>query len=104
MAEPTKPESTGAGASAAAAAPAPDSIDKILGAMTSARAASGPAAKERKPVTYDEFQKVLDSTPLFMKETPVGMEDDYVLEALKTLVFDGDGDGECRVGGSPFAR
>ncbi|TXT04267.1 hypothetical protein VHUM_04265 [Vanrija humicola] len=27
-----------------------------------------------------------------MKETPVGMEDDYVLEALKTLVFDGDGD------------
>ncbi|KAL1409510.1 HSP70/90 co-chaperone [Vanrija albida] len=85
MAESTKPTSAGA------AAPAPDSIDKILGAMTSARS-SGPAVKDRKPVTYEEFQAVLDSTPLFMKETPVGMEDDYVLEALKTLVFDGDGD------------
>ncbi|GMK58254.1 hypothetical protein CspeluHIS016_0502860 [Cutaneotrichosporon spelunceum] len=63
------------------------SIDKVLDAMTRAKG-DGP----REPVTYDEFQKVLDSTPLFMRETPKETEGDYVLEALKSLVFEGEGD------------
>ncbi|BEJ13279.1 hypothetical protein CspHIS471_0304530 [Cutaneotrichosporon sp. HIS471] len=63
------------------------SIDKVLNAMARAKG-DGP----RKPVTYDEFQKVLDSTPLFMRETPKETEGDYVLEALKSLVFEGEGD------------
>ncbi len=68
-----------------------ESIDKLLEAMVRTREADG---TPRKPVTYDEFQKVLDSTPLFMRETPKETEGDYVLEALKSLVFEGEGDGE----------
>ncbi|KLT40762.1 hypothetical protein CC85DRAFT_248837 [Cutaneotrichosporon oleaginosum] len=48
--------------------------------------------EKREPVTYDEFQKVLDTTPLFMRETPKDTGGDYVLEALKSLVFEGEGD------------
>lgn len=67
------------------------SIDQVLDAMTRAR---GPDGQPREPVTYDEFQKVLDTTPLFMRETPKETGGDYVLEALKSLVFEGEGDGE----------
>lgn len=70
------------------------SIDKVLDAMAKARA--GPDGKEREPVTYDQFQSMLDSTPLFMRETPKETEGDYVLEALKSLVFEGEGDGESQ--------
>lgn len=69
------------------------SIDKVLDAMAKVR--TGPDGKPREPVTYDQFQKVLDTTPLFMRETPKDTEGDYVLEALKSLVFEGEGDGEC---------
>ena len=41
-----------------------------------------------------DFEKVLDSTPLFMRDTPVGGEENEVLEALRSLMFEGDGDGE----------
>lgn len=74
-------------------------IDNVIEKMAAVRAASGsgsgPANPEKKQWTYDEFQKVLDETPLFMRETPKDTKDNYVLEALKSLVFEGDGDGEC---------
>lgn len=71
------------------------SVDDVLNAMAAVRA--GPNAKDRKPVGLEEFQAVLDSTPLFMKETPEESgEENYVLDALKSLVFEGEGDGEFR--------
>lgn len=54
----------------------------------------GPSVPKRKEVTMEDFQKVLDSTPLFMRETPDGTEDNPVLDALRSLVFEGEGDGE----------
>ncbi|KAK8861441.1 hypothetical protein IAR55_002260 [Kwoniella newhampshirensis] len=51
----------------------------------------GPAAPS-KDVTYEDFQKVLDSTPLFMRETPADGDDNPILEALRSLVFEGEGD------------
>ncbi len=43
-----------------------------------------------------EFEKVLDTTPLFMRQTPSGQEgeENEVLEALRSLIFEGEGDGE----------
>ncbi len=69
-------------------------IDAVLDAMAKSRSAPGPDGKPKEPVTYEQFQKMLDSTPLFMRETPTETEGDYVLEALKSLVFEGEGDGE----------
>lgn len=67
-----------------------DTLDAII----DAHAAAGPSRKPQKDVTYDQFQAMLDSTPLFMRETPTtGQDDTGVLDALKTLVFDGEGDG-----------
>lgn len=66
-----------------------DDIDKVLDAMASRP--QGPTPKE--PMTMKDFQKVLDSTPLFMRETPKGEEDNEVMDALQSLIFDGDGDG-----------
>lgn len=68
-----------------------DELDKVMEAFAASRA--GPEAKKREPVGYEEFQRIVDSTPLFMRETPKDTEGDYVLEALKSLVFDGEGDG-----------
>lgn len=70
-----------------------ESLDKVMEAFAASRA--GPDAPKREPVGYEEFQKIVDSTPLFMRETPsdADVEGDYVLEALKSLVFDGEGDG-----------
>lgn len=67
------------------------SLDKVLDKMAKASSEAGPSKK--KEVTYAEFQAMLDSTPLFMRETPEDDEDNEVLQALKTLVFDGEGDG-----------
>jgi hypothetical protein len=71
-----------------------DALDKIIDAHASTSASAGPSRKPRGDVTYDDFQKMLDSTPLFMRETPDSTNDDPVLEALRTLVFEGDGDGQ----------
>ncbi|ORX36324.1 hypothetical protein BD324DRAFT_580799 [Kockovaella imperatae] len=53
--------------------------------------AAGPS-KTKKEVTFEEFQKILDSTPLFMKETPADDDDNPVLQGLRSLVLDGEGD------------
>jgi hypothetical protein len=75
------------------------SDDKALDSMFDAMmAAAGPSQGKKKEVTYAEFQAMLDSTPLFMRETPkdgaAEGEGNDVLEALKSLVFEGEGDGE----------
>lgn len=68
-----------------------DPLDQILNSYA---AQAGTGAK--REVTVADFEKVLESTPLFMRETPKGVDDDnYVLEALRSLVFEGEGDGEC---------
>ena len=67
-----------------------DSLDRLIDAMPRA----GPSTAQKKEVTYDEFQRILDSTPLFMRGTPAEDEDDPVLQGLKSLMMDGDGDGE----------
>ncbi|WWD16651.1 hypothetical protein CI109_101081 [Kwoniella shandongensis] len=51
----------------------------------------GPVAPS-KDVTVEDFQKVLDSTPLFMRETPKDGEENPILDALRSLVFEGEGD------------
>lgn len=70
-----------------------DPLDKLI---ESHQAKAGPSRNPRGDVTYADFEKMINSTPLFMQETPTGSdEENPVLEALKTLVFDGDGDGKC---------
>jgi hypothetical protein len=66
-------------------------MDKLFSAFVNA--ANG---GEKKEYSYEDFQQVLNSTPLFMRETPdqITEENSYVLEALKSLAFEGDGDGE----------
>ena len=73
----------------------PMDLNSALEQMAKARAAQYAADRQpKKEVTYEEFQKMIDSTPLFMRETPKESgEDNYVLEALKSMMFDGDGDG-----------
>ena len=78
----------------------PDSLDKVIEAMPTA----GPSRKARKEVTYEDFQKVLDSTPLFMRESPKDGEDNDVLGALRSLVFEGEGDGKLLLLISPVFR
>ena len=53
-----------------------------------------------------DFEKLLDSTPLFMRETPSAGEgeENEVLEALRSLMFQGDGDGELHVNLSCLRR
>jgi hypothetical protein len=53
---------------------------------------AGPSAKPKQGMK--DIQHILDSTPLFMRELPENSEDNPMLEALKSLVFDGEGDGE----------
>jgi hypothetical protein len=67
------------------------SLEKVIDAMPDNSA--GPSRFTKKEVTYEEFQKVLDETPLFMRETPKDGETNDVLEALRSLVFEGEGDG-----------
>lgn len=71
---------------------------RIDGTEGEGSSVAGPSRASKKDVTYEDFQKVLDSTPLFMRETPEGSEDNPVLEALRSLVFEGDGDGGSSVG------
>lgn len=82
----------------------PMDLNSALEQMAKARAAQyGADRAPKKEVTYEEFQKMIDSTPLFMRETPKDAgEDNYVLEALKSMMFDGDGDGESAMTRSPF--
>ena len=58
--------------------------------------ALGPSHRPKREVTYAEFEKILDATPLFMRETPKkgDSEQNEVLEALRSLVFEGEGDGQ----------
>ncbi len=67
-------------------------LDKVMDAMSSRPV--GPIPREK--TTMKEFQKVIDSTPLFMRETPTqgDGEENEVMEALKSLIFEGDPDGE----------
>ena len=72
-----------------------DPIDQLVNSYAAQRQA-GPETKSRE-VTVEDFQKVLDSTPLFMNQTPDSVdneESNYVMEALRSLVFDGEGDGK----------
>ena len=72
-----------------------DPIDQLVNSYAAQRQA-GPETKSRE-VTVEDFQKVLDSTPLFMSATPENVESEesnYVMEALRSLVFEGEGDGE----------
>lgn len=71
-----------------------DPMDKILDAMAAAGPSSG-----KKEVTYEDFQKMMDSTPLFMRETPADDDDNPVLQGLRTLMMDGEGDGERQPSG-----
>ena len=59
---------------------------------------AGPSRQPKKAVTMAEFEDLLDSTPLFMKETPKDgkAQDNEVLEALRSLVFEGEGNGMYR--------
>ncbi|WVQ94540.1 hypothetical protein IAU59_001619 [Kwoniella sp. CBS 9459] len=73
-----------------------DLLDKLISSYPSSSTVPpasgvGPSAP-KKEVTYEDFQRVLDSTPLFMRETPKEGETSDVLEALRTLVFEGEGD------------
>lgn len=75
-------------------------FDKLIDSFARSRTSDdtgnadpGPSRASKKEVTYDDFQKVLDSTPLFMRETPDGAEENPVLDALRSLVFEGEGDG-----------
>ena len=71
-----------------------DPLDQLVDSYAAQRLA-GPAGK-KKEVTVQDFQKVLDSTPLFMSQTPESVDNEegnYVMEALRSLVFEGEGDG-----------
>lgn len=72
-------------------------LDQLIAAMPKStvlpESGVGPAAP-KKEVTVEDFEKLLDSTPLFMRETPKDGDDNPVLEALRSLVFEGEGDGE----------
>ena len=68
------------------------SLDKVLDAM-SAQSAAGPSRPSKKETTLADFENVLDSTPLFMRETPKDGTDNEALEALRSLAFEGEGDG-----------
>jgi hypothetical protein len=67
--------------------------DKELDGLVDAFAAAGPSSKGKKEVTYADFEKMLNETPLFMRSSPEGMEDNEVLQGLRSLVFEGEGDG-----------
>lgn len=66
-------------------------IDSLVDAFSASRA--GPSGS-KKEVTYADFEKMLDETPLFMRSTPEGMEDNEVLQGLRSLIFEGEGDGQ----------
>ncbi|OXH21002.1 TPR repeat protein [Cryptococcus neoformans] len=70
-------------------------LDQLIASMPKstvpAESGVGPAAP-KKEVTVEDFEKLLDSTPLFMRETPKDGDDNPVLEALRSLVFEGEGD------------
>lgn len=72
-------------------------LDQLIASMPKStvppESGVGPAAP-KKEVTVEDFEKLLDSTPLFMRETPKDGDDNPVLEALRSLVFEGEGDGE----------
>lgn len=66
-------------------------VDSMVDAFAAAPA--GPSSKSKKEVTYADFEKMLNETPLFMRSSPEGMEDNEVLQGLRSLIFDGEGDG-----------
>ncbi|OXG74821.1 TPR repeat protein [Cryptococcus neoformans A2-102-5] len=70
-------------------------LDQLIASMPKStvppESGVGPAAP-KKEVTVEDFEKLLDSTPLFMRETPKDGDDNPVLEALRSLVFEGEGD------------
>ena len=69
--------------------------DKEMDSLVDAFAVAGPSGK-KKEVTYADFEKMLNETPIFMSASPegLGMEDNDVLQGLRSLVFEGEGDGE----------
>jgi hypothetical protein len=67
-------------------------IDSLVDAFSASGSGAGPSTK--KEVTYADFEKMLSETPLFMQSTPEGMEDNEVLQGLRSLVFEGEGDGK----------
>ena len=67
-----------------------DNLEKVVAALHPA----GPPKRDTKEYTMKDFQAVLDSTPLFMSQTPDNSEDNEVLQALQSLMFEGEGDGQ----------
>jgi hypothetical protein len=55
-----------------------------------------PVPEPRKQKTMADVEDIFNSTPLFMRELPADGEENTSLEALKSLVFEGTGDGESR--------
>jgi hypothetical protein len=70
--------------------------DKELDSLVDAFAVAGPSTGKKREVTYADFEKMLNETPLFMSASPdgLGMEENEVLQGLRSLVFDGEGDGQ----------
>ncbi|OCF58075.1 hypothetical protein L486_04104 [Kwoniella mangroviensis CBS 10435] len=74
-----------------------DLLDTLLHSYSTASASGsvkgpGIGPEKKKEYGYKDFEAVLESTPIFMKETPKDGETNDVLEALRTLVFEGEGD------------
>ena len=57
--------------------------------------AAGPSRQPKKEVTYADFAAMIDSTPLFMREPPKDGETNDVIEGLRALLHEGEGDGAC---------
>lgn len=70
--------------------------DKELDSLVDAFSVAGPSSGKKKEVTYADFEKMLNETPIFMSASPegLGMEDNDVLQGLRSLVFEGEGDGK----------
>lgn len=73
-------------------------VDSLVDAFAASGAGpAGPSSAGKKEVTYADFEKMLNETPLFMQSTPEGMEENEVLQGLRSLVFEGEGDGQCHL-------
>ena len=71
------------------------STDQEMDSLVDAFAAAPAGPSSKKEVTYADFEKMLNETPLFMQSSPEGMDDNEVLQGLRSLIFDGEGDGQC---------
>ncbi|WVW80005.1 hypothetical protein I302_101978 [Kwoniella bestiolae CBS 10118] len=74
-----------------------DLLDTLLSSYSTTSASNsvngpGIGPEKKKEYGYQDFENLLESTPIFMNQTPKDGETNDVLEALRTLVFEGEGD------------